>query len=181
MSESKRRRTGGIEKLAQELADETYTSVMEDYDRAVGDSPIERLFCAALRQVAAQGHRSIEAVYLMKPDDDVPYFQEVAESAGELHKTAYLFSQVQLAGWRVDFVIYYPDFVNRDVRTLTRLLIECDGHAYHERTKEQAKRDRSRDRIAQYEGFPIFRFTGSEIWNDPYECADEVLQFMERG
>jgi very-short-patch-repair endonuclease len=59
-------------------------------------------------------------------------------------------------------------------------MTRCDGHAFHERTKEQAKRDRSRDRGAQLHGLPIFRFTGSEIWNDPMGCADEVLEFMER-
>lgn len=173
-------RLGGIELLAQEIADEAYRSVMETYDRAVGDSPIERLFCASLRAVAGQGHRSIRAIAILKQEDDLRYYQDLAETAGESHRTAYLCPQVQTAGWRVDFVIYFPAYSLDDPCRLRRLLIECDGHDFHERTKEQAARDRARDRLAQYGGDPIFRFTGSEIWNAPYDCADEVLQFMER-
>lgn len=39
-------------------------------------------------------------------------------------------------------------------------VIECDGHEFHERTKRQAARDRSRDRAIQAFGYRIFRFTG---------------------
>lgn len=172
-------RLGGIELLAQEIADDAHRSVMESFDLAVGDSPIERLFITALSVVADQRHRSIEAIYILKASDDLAQFQDIAETAGENGSAAFCQSQVKLAGWRVDFVLHYPDIeVSR--WSLKKLLIECDGHDFHERTKEQAKRDRSRDRAAQYEGLPILRFTGSEIWNDPYGVADEVLAFMER-
>lgn len=53
-------------------------------------------------------------------------------------------------------------------------VIECDGHDYHERTKEQAERDRSRDRAIQEAGWLALRFTGREIHRDVWECASEV-------
>jgi hypothetical protein len=58
------------------------------------------------------------------------------------------------------------------------VFIECDGHDYHERTKSQAIRDRRRDREIQNDGYPVLRFTGSEIYNDPVGCADEVHTFV---
>lgn len=57
------------------------------------------------------------------------------------------------------------------------LAVECDGHDFHERTKEQAKKDRSRDRRLQELGFTVYRFTGSEIHNDPIKCAEAILDW----
>lgn len=58
------------------------------------------------------------------------------------------------------------------------IVVECDGHDYHERTKEQAIKDRSRDRILQRHGYTIMRFTGSEINSNPFACAREVLDML---
>ena len=44
-----------------------------------------------------------------------------------------------------------------------RLAVECDGHDFHDRTKERASRDRARDRRLQAAGITVFRFTGSDI------------------
>lgn len=57
-------------------------------------------------------------------------------------------------------------------------LVECDGHEFHERTKEQAGRDKARDRDLQAHGYAVLRFTGSEIWADPRACADEVVNLL---
>lgn len=72
--------------------------------------------------------------------------------------------------YRIDFAVFsdlsYPIF------------IECDGHDFHERTKEQAARDREKDRTVQAAGIPILRFTGSEIFRQPVTCAGTVLHFI---
>ena len=54
------------------------------------------------------------------------------------------------------------------------ILIECDGHDYHEKTKEQAARDKKRDRDFTGTGARILRFTGSEIYRAPEKCAAEI-------
>lgn len=59
------------------------------------------------------------------------------------------------------------------------LCVELDGHDFHERTKEQAKRDKSRDRELQASGWVVLRFTGSEVFNDPYECASETMSTLQ--
>ena len=45
------------------------------------------------------------------------------------------------------------------------------------KTKEEAKRDKERDRVLQTQGFWVARFTGSEVYNDPMEVI-EVIESM---
>lgn len=59
-----------------------------------------------------------------------------------------------------------------------RICVECDGHDFHERTKEQAARDKSRDRELTMAGWQVLRFTGSEIWKDAATCARQVVDLV---
>jgi very-short-patch-repair endonuclease len=82
--------------------------------------------------------------------------------------------KVNNKNYRVDFLITYKD----DQNNTFKLIVECDGHNYHERTKEQAKKDKSRDREFLSLGIPTIRFTGSEINDDSSECASEVFTVL---
>lgn len=177
-------RIGGFEILAQEAADEARRAVKALEERKFGDSPIEHLLFAALVTAADLGGRSITDIVTFVPGRSWEDARYGTRLMGRPESTAYIEKQVQIAGWRVDFLLHYPSVRGRDENgdpLLDRLILECDGHDFHERTKEQAARDRARDRVAQLEGLPILRFTGSEIWNDPLGCADEVLAFMEKA
>nr|WP_253817543.1 DUF559 domain-containing protein [Vibrio coralliilyticus] len=55
------------------------------------------------------------------------------------------------------------------------ICIECDGHEFHERTPEQAKKDKSKDRVLKEKGIDVIRFTGTEITREPDKCAEQVL------
>ena len=55
-----------------------------------------------------------------------------------------------------------------------KLIVEVDGHDYHDRTKEQASYDRKRDRELTLEGYRVVRFTGSDVFNHPAECAEDI-------
>jgi hypothetical protein len=59
--------------------------------------------------------------------------------------------------------------------------MEVDGHDYHERTKEQARRDKSRDRMLTMAGWSVLRFTGSEIFNGTEACLREVLDYTVKA
>lgn len=175
---------GGFDLLAQEAADHSYREVMFLRDVGFGESPIEHLLFAALYVAIYQGGRRSSALRLIDGGNPLEKVREEMRANGGPSNTVYIEKQVLIAGWRVDFVVHYP---KRDAAHdqdglpfLSRLIVECDGHDFHERTKQQAARDRARDRIAQYEGLPILRFTGSEIWNDPLACAHEIAHFMER-
>lgn len=77
-----------------------------------------------------------------------------------------LIPQYKWRNYRVDFALKYDGRL---------VFIECDGHDYHERTKEQAARDRSRDREMILAGITVLRFTGTEIYNDPAACSIQAL------
>lgn len=64
------------------------------------------------------------------------------------------------------------------VRLSVPVIIECDGHDFHERTKGQAQHDRERDRYMQKRGYRVMRFTGSELYRDPMKCAKELDDFL---
>ena len=55
-----------------------------------------------------------------------------------------------------------------------KVAVEVDGHDYHERTKEQAKRDRLRDRMLTQAGYFVMRYTGSEVYQDAHLQATEI-------
>lgn len=95
--------------------------------------------------------------------------------------------QAMIGNYRVDFSVSLTteeEVTARDGRLtyvpITRtVLVECDGHDFHERTKEQAAHDRKRDRLLQSVGYRVLRFTGSEIYRDVLGCVDEVMNLFE--
>lgn len=60
-----------------------------------------------------------------------------------------------------------------------RLCVEVDGHEFHERTKEQARNDRARDRRLTLEGWRVLRFTGSEVWCGADACVEETIAHIK--
>jgi very-short-patch-repair endonuclease len=85
--------------------------------------------------------------------------------------------QAVLRPYRVDFLITHCD---TPYSRCKGVVVECDGHDFHEKTKEQAARDKSRDRDLQERGYQVFRYAGSEIWRDPIACARQVLGFVQK-
>ncbi len=73
-----------------------------------------------------------------------------------------------------------PDFAFfRDDRLL--LLVDVDGHDFHERSREQVRHDRERDRHLLRCGLRVARFTGSEINTDARGCAAEAFALATLG
>jgi very-short-patch-repair endonuclease len=94
--------------------------------------------------------------------------------------------QYQIGKHRVDFAIFINGVANEEIK----IVVECDGHEFHEKTKEQAARDKSRDRDLLIAGWKVLRFTGSEIWRDYEACTIQVealavndieVQLVRRG
>lgn len=82
---------------------------------------------------------------------------------------ATVYPQHKSGGYRIDFAVH----VTAGQRSAW-IAVECDGHDFHERTKEQAARDKARDRALTAAGFRVMRFTGSEIHTSPMNCALQV-------
>ncbi len=134
------------------------TEMFED-QMSVIDSPIEALLLAAM----LEDYTLRRILNWVEPDDHV----SITCAAPGIGRAA---AQYQIDRYRVDFAIY----VVQSYGSITRLAIECDGHEFHEKTKEQAQRDKKRDRDLSIMGWKVIRFTGSEIFKDPQKCANEI-------
>lgn len=86
--------------------------------------------------------------------------------------------QYQISSYRVDFLVRKHSLNPRKFESCVRdrIVIECDGHDFHEKTKWQAQKDKQRDIGIQLNGFKVFRFTGSEIWQTNGSCVVKALQ-----
>lgn len=79
-------------------------------------------------------------------------------------------AQSEIDCYRVDFELSSLDGVC--------LILEADGHEFHDRTKQQAASDRARDRWMIGRGYRVLRFAGSEIHGRAEGCAREVHRIM---
>ena len=126
------------------------------------ESPIEKLLLAALHV----GHDCMEfdVIFLGQDEPNIRFHRD---------ETIYVYQQAKIGEYRADFLILDCS-VPEEIQAPRWMVVECDGHDFHERTKEQARRDKKRDRFFQSLGFKVLRFTGSELWADAIKCAEEV-------
>ena len=140
-----------------------------DHYQALADlcqSPIEVLFLAAF----------------------VP-FQMDREAAEGFHirlERYAIVPQFRVGRYRLDFGVFYNPRVrpennetHDEFSDTIRIAVECDGHAFHEKTKEQAAHDKARDRFLITQGWTVMRFTGSELHADATGCAHQVFEAIE--
>lgn len=167
-----------VERIILEACEAEAVRYEEEFYRLAGDceSPIEELLLAALFsdhsvhefQVIFMGKSSLRRVFT---DEPTARFVQ-----GE---TVYIYQQAEIGQYRADFLIHDCS-VPLEVAAPRVMIVECDGHDFHERTKEQARRDKQRDRHFQSRGFKVLRFTGSEIFADPEAVANEVWGELQR-
>lgn len=75
----------------------------------------------------------------------------------------------------VDFAVFIPGLDYR--RPI--VVVECDGHQFHERSPEQASKDRKRMRILQRFGIPVLPFTGTDVVRGSEDLAQEIVEFVD--
>lgn len=122
------------------------------------ESPIEFALATALAHYAALHGDLFDIQWSPEPHPSRTFARIVPQHAVER--------------WRVDFWVKFRE-VERNI------VVECDGHDWHERTAEQASKDKARDRYFAERGIPVMRFTGREIWRDPLACADQVVAAIQ--
>lgn len=142
-------------------------------DHIGGSSPIEELFGVAILYLLNSpehfdGYRNIFNItgFPYSVDDVVRYEDTGFE----------VFPQFSVGRYRADFFVYYHG-AGEDCESGG--IIECDGHDFHEKTKEQVRRDKERDRNLQGVGLTVLRYAGSEIVADPVACALSALKTFE--
>lgn len=149
---------------------------------SIAASLVKRM-CTDLCEQAAPESPLEEAMYWALLVEGFRFFDEVVVPPAPLSEhrdsgvpdTVWIEPQVNLGRYRVDFLLTIGQRWSRSEYATAQVVVECDGHDYHERTKDQAKRDRSRDRALQALGLRVLRFTGSEVWDNPLTCAREAL------
>ena len=74
----------------------------------------------------------------------------------------------------VDLAVFVPGLDHR--RPI--VAVETDGHQFHERTPEQASKDRRRVRTLQRLGIAVYPFTGTDVVRSSEESAQEIVEFI---
>lgn len=131
-------------------------------------------------------------------DDELVWINEECESPIEkimmlalvIHKKVYanksiiyeIDPQIDIDNYRVDCRIRAMLLVGiRDCREIDKeIIVECDGHEFHEKTKEQVIKNNNRDYDLKTKGYEVLHFSGSEIFNTPMKCAEKVFEYIER-
>ena len=88
----------------------------------------------------------------------------------------YLTSQKRVASYYLDFELLVYGFWG----DIIKIAIEIDGHLWHEKTRDQAAKDKKREREISAYGYYVLRFTGSEVYNKPGECVKTVMDTATR-
>lgn len=95
------------------------------------------------------------------------------KNIARLNRGANIFTfcpQYKIGRFRVDFLCRYMD---------KEYIIECDGHDFHEKTKEQVIHDKRRERCLLATGRKVLRFSGTEILNYSVFIIKELGCFFE--
>jgi len=72
----------------------------------------------------------------------------------------------------VDFFIFKGE---------TKLCVYTDGHTYHERTEEQAQRDRNIDRKLQELDYTVLRYTGKDVNGDINKIITDIQKWIKKA
>lgn len=76
---------------------------------------------------------------------------------------------------QVSFGKYTVDFLCKEIK----LIIECDGFAYHSQY-EQLEKDKIRDRFFIQEGYKTMRFLGKEILDNPFGVLEDIREVIKK-
>lgn len=129
-----------------------------DFDYSHCESPIEMIFNFAY-----------DLINLSREDGDCIfslYPQEEIKIDNKKYRADFLFDSTE-----------YEDVFEKEIKSF-KLVIECDGHEFHEKTKSQVALRNNRDMDLKKLGYDILHFSGSQIFNEPFKCANDTLDYI---
>ncbi len=98
-----------------------------------------------------------------------------SKSESPIENRFWLVAQHRIKGLTQQYPIIHGFFIRVDFAIPdVKLIIECDGYKYHNRTHKMRKRDYFRDKILKFYGWKVIRLKGSEINRDVYDCVKYV-------
>ena len=150
---------GEIEK--EKFSSEMYCQMVEGKLQ----SPIEDLFFIACHILCAYESEEIN------PDPvTMPTGKDV------LGFGTFIDAQVKIGKYRVDFLI--SKNAGSHCAGFDPVIVELDGHDFHDKDKAQRAYEKSRDRFLVKCGYRVLHFTGSEVVVDPFRVAHEALSLV---
>jgi len=128
-------------------------------------SPIEQLFWIAAYNI-------VRSEYLELNPSPIPCGKgEFEEGFG-----VFIRPQAQIGKYRADFLIHQNGIGPRQF--LSPVVVELDGHAFHDKDKHQRSYEKARDRFFVKQGYRVLHFTGSDVVKDPYAVAFEAQSLV---
>ena len=124
------------------------------------DSPIEQIFFVAFKTLM-----TINSI------DSEPH--EV--NGKSFFNGVGIIPQKEIGKYRVDFFTF---FENTTEKIRREVVVECDSQEFHERSEQERRYEKARDRFLQSNGYKVFRFTGKEIKDEPFRVARDVLAYL---
>lgn len=125
------------------------------------ESPIEQLFLVAMHVMCRANFEEINP----EPHPGV------TPGSWIFPRGVQISPQVPVGSYRVDFVVSVTGLPTG----APSLIVELDGHEFHDKDKRQRSYEKRRDRDLVRAGYRVLHFTGSDVVKDPYAVAHEVL------
>jgi very-short-patch-repair endonuclease len=135
-------------------ADEYHSNIFHE---CMGGTPIEQLFFMASQAVLAFSNAEI-------------LYCHGAENIQ-------ISSQEKIGKYRADFVLHHIDH-GTNYRVINRVVVELDGHAFHDKDESQRRYEKARDRFFTSEGYKVLHFTGKEVTDNPFKVAAECISLL---
>ena len=115
-----------------------------------------------------------EILFITNGYSIIPFVHDFNGEFPEGHDTVSS-SQWTLGKYRADFAFHF-----QTEAAPISVVVECDGHDFHEKTKKQVAHDKKRDRFFLKSGVRVLRFSGSEIFNSHEDCIQEIADILVR-
>lgn len=143
------------------FSDEMYANCLE----MEMQSPIEHMFWVAANLLCDSAY--------VKANPDVGYS---LDGNHKYEDGVYIQQQYPIGNYKVDFLISQHGIGPDEI--LTPVVVELDGHAFHDKDKRQRAYEKARDRFLVRRGYRVLHFTGSEVVADPFKVAYEALEMV---
>lgn len=128
------------------------------------DSPIEDIFWIACHLQCASASVEVNRLYWAGPNK------------WERDHGVHITPQFKVGKYKADFLLEQVRIGPTDV--LTPVIVELDGHDFHDKNKRQRSYEKARDRDLVRAGYKVLHYTGSDVVSDPLKVAYEALSFV---
>ena len=84
--------------------------------------------------------------------------------------------------YNIDFVVDFSnknnkaEYITPTIKNL-KYAIELDGFDYHS-NKKQMNYDYERENNLKLKGYSVIRFTGSQLYKEPFKCVDNLIRII---